>query len=56
MIWKTPEVIAHLSMWFTLAAGDLIFTGTPSGVGAIARGNVMRGGVEGFPEIEFVVV
>ncbi len=56
MIWKTAEVIAHLSTWFTLAPGDLIFTGTPSGVGPITRGNVMRGGVEGFPEIEFVVV
>jgi len=56
LIWKIPETIAYLSGLFTLAAGDLIMTGTPAGVGAIVRGDVMTGGVEGIDEIEVVVV
>ena len=47
LIWKVPEVIAHLSALFTLAPGDLIFTGTPAGVGAVQRGNELLGQVEG---------
>jgi len=42
MIWKVPEIIAHLSGLFTLAPGDVIFSGTPSGVGPIVRGDVME--------------
>lgn len=56
LIWKVPEVIAYLSGLFTLAPGDLIYSGTPSGVGAIVRGDVMHGGVEGVGEIEISVV
>lgn len=51
MIWKVPEVIAELSRLFTLAPGDVIFTGTPAGVGAVARGDVMHGHVDGVGEI-----
>ena len=46
MIWKVPEMIAYLSRLFTLRGGDLIFSGTPSGVGPIARGDELRGEVE----------
>ncbi|MFO1352295.1 MAG: fumarylacetoacetate hydrolase family protein [Gammaproteobacteria bacterium] len=56
LIWSVPEIIAHLSALFTLAAGDLIFTGTPAGVGAIKRGDRMEGGVEGLGEIAVAVV
>ena len=42
MIWKVPEMIAHLSGYFTLAAGDVILTGTPAGVGAVARGDRLQ--------------
>lgn len=42
MIWKIPEMIAHLSQYYTLAAGDVILTGTPSGVGPVARGDVLE--------------
>ncbi len=56
LIWKVPEVISHLSALFTLASGDLIFSGTPSGVGPIARGDVLHGGVEGVGEITVPVV
>ena len=47
LIWKVPEMIAYLSTLFTLAPGDLIFTGTPAGVGPVERGDLLRGGVEG---------
>jgi fumarylpyruvate hydrolase len=47
MTWKVPEIIAELSTLFELAPGDLIFTGTPAGVGALARGNVIEAGIDG---------
>ncbi|MHB2169333.1 fumarylacetoacetate hydrolase family protein [Alsobacter sp. R-9] len=47
MIWKVPEMISYLSGLFELQAGDLIMSGTPSGVGAIVRGDLMEGGVDG---------
>ena len=56
MIWKVPEAIAYLSGLFTLAPGDLIFSGTPAGVGAVARGDVMTGHVEGVGDIAVKVV
>jgi fumarylpyruvate hydrolase len=56
MIWKVPEMIAHLSGLFTLQPGDVIFTGTPAGVGAVARGDVMHGHVEGVGEVTVTVV
>jgi len=56
MIWKVPEMISYLSGLFTLAPGDLIFTGTPSGVGAVKRGDVLLGHVDGIGDIEVKVV
>ena len=56
MIWDVPHVIAYLSELFTLQPGDLIYTGTPAGVGSIQRGDVMRGGVDKVGEIEIKVV
>lgn len=47
MIWKTAEIIAELSRMFTLAAGDVIMTGTPAGVGPIVSGDLIECGVEG---------
>jgi fumarylpyruvate hydrolase len=55
-IWNVGEVIAKASELWTLAAGDLIFTGTPEGVGAIARGDVVVGEVEGVGRLEFTLV
>ncbi|MBM7853541.1 fumarylpyruvate hydrolase [Methylopila capsulata] len=55
MIWKTPEMIAYLSRYFELAAGDLIFSGTPSGVGAVVKGDTLEGRVEGVGEIVVTV-
>ena len=55
-IWSVPEVVASLSSFVTLRPGDLIFTGTPAGVGAIVAGNEVRGGVDGIGELSFRVV
>jgi fumarylpyruvate hydrolase len=52
MIWKVPEVIAVLSTYVALAPGDLIFTGTPSGVGPIAPGDTVRGCIGSLDPIE----
>ena len=52
MIWRVPEIIAELSTWFTLAAGDLVFTGTPAGVGSLSPGDRVRGGVDGVGILE----
>ncbi|CAN5173563.1 fumarylacetoacetate hydrolase family protein [soil metagenome] len=52
MIWSVAEIIAVLSTYVTLAAGDLIFTGTPAGVGPIRRGDVVRGTIAGAPPLE----
>jgi fumarylpyruvate hydrolase len=47
LIWSIPETIAYLSRLVRLEAGDLIFTGTPEGVAAVRRGDVLEGSVEG---------
>jgi len=52
MIWSVAEVIAELSTYVTLAPGDLIFTGTPSGVGPIRAGEAVRGEIDGVEPVE----
>jgi len=47
MIWNLAEVVSHLSRAWQLAPGDLIYTGTPAGVGAVQRGDVLEGGITG---------
>jgi fumarylpyruvate hydrolase len=51
LIWSVPEVIAELSTLFELQPGDLIYTGTPAGVGALERGDHLEGGIEGLDEL-----
>ena len=51
MIWKVPETIAYLSGLFELAPGDLIFTGTPAGVTAVARGDRLHAQIDGVGEL-----
>src|SRR5699024_5399123 len=55
LIWKIPEVIAHLSSLFTLAAGDIIMTGTPAGVGPVQRGDHLHGHAEGVGDFEVTI-
>jgi fumarylpyruvate hydrolase len=56
MIWDIPHQIEFLSGLFELKPGDLIFTGTPAGVGSLKRGDVLRGHVDGVAELHCVVV
>lgn len=55
LIWSVPEVIAQLSLYFELHPGDLIYTGTPAGVGAVVRGDRMIGGIDGLGELQVEV-
>lgn len=56
MIWNVPETIAALSAQVGLAAGDLIFTGTPAGVAACKKGDVLVGRVDGLSELTVTIV
>ena len=56
LIWNVQETISILSGDFGLEAGDLIYTGTPAGVGAVKRGDHLVGGVDGVGEVEIKVV
>lgn len=55
MIWSVPEIIAVLSHWWELKPGDLIFTGSPSGVSALNPGDVIECGVDGLAPLTFSV-
>jgi fumarylpyruvate hydrolase len=54
-IWSVPEIIAALSRTVTLKAGDLIFTGTPAGIAALAHGDVVTAGIDGVGTVSFIV-
>jgi fumarylpyruvate hydrolase len=53
MIWSPPEILAQLSSYVTLAPGDLIFTGTPAGVGRLLPGDSVEASIEGLPALSF---
>ena len=55
LIWNVNETIEHLSSAWTLQPGDLIFTGTPAGVGAVQRGDLMEGLIEGLGTLKVQV-
>jgi fumarylpyruvate hydrolase len=56
MIWKPAEIIAALSQIWSLAEGDLIFTGTPAGVGPLVRGDKVLAEIEGVAQLAFKVI
>lgn len=56
MIWKVPEMISYLSEYFELKAGDVIMSGTPSGVGAVVRGDTMEASIAGLGNLVVKVV
>ncbi|MBF9234385.1 fumarylacetoacetate hydrolase family protein [Microvirga alba] len=56
MIWSVAEQISYLSSYFELAPGDVIFSGTPDGVGSVTQGQTMIGSIEGLGEISLRVV
>jgi len=55
LMWKIPEIIEHLSAAWELQPGDLIFTGTPEGVGAVKSGDLMVGAVAGLGELKIQI-
>ncbi|MBS1255339.1 MAG: Fumarylpyruvate hydrolase [Deltaproteobacteria bacterium] len=56
MIWSVPEIISILSGYFELCPGDLIFTGTPEGVGPLNRGDILEGEVEQLTKLSITIV
>jgi fumarylpyruvate hydrolase len=56
MIWNVAEIVSEASKLWTLAPGDLIYTGTPEGVGPLVRGDRVEGAVEGVGAVAFQVV
>jgi fumarylpyruvate hydrolase len=56
MIWSVPEIVAELSTYFELRPGDLIFTGTPEGVGPVRRGDSLVGGIDGLETLRITIV
>lgn len=56
LIWSVPEIISRLSEFFELKAGDIIFTGTPEGVGAVQRGDVITAHLDGLSSIKLEVM
>ena len=55
MIWNVPEVVAQLSKQVTLGAGDLIYTGTPAGVGPVVPGDVIAAYIDGLPSLTITI-
>ncbi|WP_114638377.1 fumarylacetoacetate hydrolase family protein [Polynucleobacter necessarius] len=56
LIWNVPDTIAYLSTLFTLEPGDLIFSGTPAGVGPVKKGDVLEGSVAGLKNLTTKIV
>jgi fumarylpyruvate hydrolase len=55
LIWSVPELIEDLSNYYHLQPGDLIYTGTPEGVGAVVAGDRLEGSVEGVGHIALTI-
>ncbi len=56
LIWSVPETISFLSDYYTLAPGDLIFTGTPAGVAAVVPGDRLVGRIDGLGELSVTIL
>ncbi|HZW12072.1 MAG TPA: fumarylacetoacetate hydrolase family protein [Noviherbaspirillum sp.] len=56
LIWNVAETIECLSKYYALQAGDLIFTGTPEGVGAVKQGDLLEGAIDGLGELRVKIV
>ena len=55
LIWKTDEIVSHLSHYYHLRPGDLVMTGTPAGVGPVQPGDSLNGGIEGLDPVTLTV-
>lgn len=56
MIWSVPEQIAYLSEYYTLEPGDIIFSGTPAGVGPVKAGDVLHAGIDKVGELKVRII
>lgn len=56
LIWNVAETIEHLSKYYELQPGDLIFTGTPAGVAAVKQGDLLEGAIDGVGELRVKIV
>jgi fumarylpyruvate hydrolase len=56
LIWSVPETISFLSDYYMLQPGDLIYTGTPAGVGPVVAGDRLTGRIEGFADLDVTIV
>ncbi len=56
MIWSVPEIVAELSTYYRLCPGDLVYTGTPEGVGPMSPGDRVEGGIEGLDRLVTTIV
>ena len=54
--WSVPKAISILSQYFELAAGDVVLTGTPAGIGLVEKGDLVRAGIDGLGEIEVRII
>lgn len=55
LVWSVPEIVAHLSTLYHLGPGDLIFTGTPAGVGPVVAGDMIEGGIDGLDPVRLTL-
>jgi len=55
MIWDVPNTLAFLSRYYELLPGDLVFSGTPAGVGAVVKGDRLEGRIEGLTPLTVVI-
>jgi fumarylpyruvate hydrolase len=55
MIWSVPEIISHLSRYYHLGPGDLIYSGTPAGVGPVKPGDRLTGKIDGLAPVELTI-
>lgn len=55
LLWSVPELIADLSRFYHLQPGDLLYTGTPAGVGPVEAGDIIKGSIDQVGEIEFTL-
>jgi fumarylpyruvate hydrolase len=55
LVWSIPELVSHLSRYYHLAPGDLIYTGTPAGVGAVKPGDTLNGEIDGLDSIMLTI-
>jgi fumarylpyruvate hydrolase len=55
MMWSVPEIVSHLSRYYHLGPGDVIYTGTPEGVGPLSPGDEIEGEIEGLPPVRLTI-